>query len=131
MIQLTQEQFDNYLSSLFSLKGISYETIEMYAWRDDKRSVVQKLDDLKKLGNFYIVFYLTDVKLEWDNIPVTFDWFSFTCSCNNGACGNLYLSPDIFGFNSEIKLTDDKISEIKDSLTNRLYPIAQSLFSLL
>lgn len=131
MISLAQELFDNLLKSLFSIKGITYDTIEVYAWKDDKGSPIQKLDDFRYFGNFYIVFYLTDVRLEMNKIPFNFDWFSFTCACKDGKCCNLYLSPDIFGFNSEIKLNDEQISEVKDPLTYKLYPIATSLFSLL
>lgn len=129
---MAKDSFNDLLSTLFSVKEISYETVEIFAWEDDVGAPINKLADFNNFNNnFYVVFYLTNVDSSMGSIPLRFDWFSFTCACKNGQCCNLYLSPDVFGFTAEKMLSNQEISEVKEDLEHKIRPIIQALFSLL
>ena len=130
MVSLVQELFEQVLRSIFLIKGITYENIEIYAWKDGQKFTVQTLEDLTKIDNFITTFCLSNTKLRINDIPFKFDWFDFSCSCINGKYCGLQFDPDNFGFNSVVKLSDGQITELKDEMMGNLRLIAQSLFSL-
>ncbi len=128
---MAEELFDKLLHNIFSVKGITYKKIEIYLWTDENGTPVKTFDAFEKKEDYTAIFCLSDVNLSINGIPFEFGQFDFACKCVNGqACGLYFVDPDEFRFNSEEELNTQRMTELKDSLMGRMFPVVQSIFSL-
>ena len=107
--RLSEKQLEKLVGDLFEIKGISFESFEIYIWNvtTNEKQVVKTLQAFEKLDDFDAMFCFSKVKTSINGTPFKFDQLDFSCSCVKGQCCNLYLDPDIFSFNSEEEIGVD------------------------
>ena len=132
MVDLTEKQLNNLLISLFAIKEIKFEEFEVYIWNVEKNKgdIVKSFQDFEKWDSFDVIFCLSNVQVSINNTPFTFGKLDFNCCCDDKKCTNLYLSPDIFDFNSETEIGTELLEKMEKNMKTRLSEIAQALFSL-
>ena len=129
---MSEKKLERLLTNLFAVKGIAFEGFEIYIWNieTNRSERVEKFGTFEELGDFDVIFCLSNVQVSVNDVPFNFERFDFSCSCVNGKCCNLYLDPDVFSFDSgeddDIKL----ITKMRDDMMERLSKVAQALFSL-